>query len=151
MFLYSGGISAAVSAGKISIGGYSSSCISGGGYRLRVGSSLQRYDNEFGCNDFINLGDSPTLSESIGGSGYPLVPGFVYVIQARETSVSSAYDIMLASTEEAVRCGLQVLGTGMLISGSLKVAVSVVQPLIIHQNDYFAKLQFHKDCDHTMP
>lgn len=144
MFLGAGEIITAHNHGYISIGGWSNSCPSGGGYRLRVGTSLTRYTNEEYAHESIDMSGSPSISEPIPSTGYALIPGMVYVIQSHESGASSIYNIMLASTEEGVLRGINVLGSGML-SANTNVAISVTQPLIIRPMEYYAKLQFHKD------
>ena len=149
MVLSSAEINTAQNRGKIKIAGYSSGCLTMNAYRLRVGNTIERYTNDQAAFDAIHLDDGPPIIEDIGAQ-YVLVPGAVYIIHARETSVSGSLDAFLSSTKSAAKCGLQVIGSCMAISGELKIAVSVVQPIIIQPDQFFAQLQFHKDCDHTM-
>lgn len=145
MFIYGSDIEKYQQTGEISIAGFNSSNISGGAYRLRVGTSIQRFTNEQASFDSITMDTLPSISEVIPESGYPLVPGNVYLIQAKESSIGSKFDIVLASTSSAVIRGLYVIGSGMLFDGSAKIAVSVTQPLLIRPNDFFAQVQFHKE------
>lgn len=151
MYIYGSEISSRHSKGEIRIGGFSSSNISGGAYQLQIGKTIQRYPIENTAHDFITMNDSASISEPILPTGYPLVPNTVYLISARETSASSKFDIFLASHPKAVARGLHVLGSGMMFDGSMNIAVSVVQPIIIHSGEYFAQLHFHRDPECSNP
>lgn len=144
MFLSSGEIINYHNLGYINVSGWSSGCVSGHGYRLRVGHSIQRYTNAQASHESIHMKSSPSIVEPIPDTGYPCVPGAIYLVDSIESGASSIYNIMISPTEEGILRGINVLGAG-LISGDCRIAISVVQPVLIKPNDYYAKLQFHKD------
>lgn len=130
--------------GNITIGNCSSGCISGNGYRLRVGYQIERYTNAQASHKSIYMTDVPTITEPIPASGYPCIPGAIYKVHSMETGASSIYNIMLCGTEEGGLRGINVLNGGLL-TGDCQVLISVVQPVMIKPGDFYAKLQFHQD------
>lgn len=103
---------------------------------LTIGTTLSRYSTH--SNDFIQYGQSPDITEKIYSSGYPLVPGTLYLIDVSASGGLSG-DCLLAGNNQAAASGLNVIGLGRSYSGGA-LPVIAAQGVIIHPGDPLANV-----------